>query len=60
MNNLKRIMDDVRVDVLIMAERTGYSKRTIYDWINGASIPGLYAARVAADFLNVTDKEIWP
>ena len=59
MNNLKRIMDEKKVDVLSMAERTGYSKRAIYDWINGASIPGLYAARVAADYLGVNDKEIW-
>ena len=60
MNNLKKIMKAKGVSPFAAAVDTGYSISAIYRWGQDRGQPGLFAARVVADYLGVSDREIWP
>lgn len=59
MNNLKKIIEEKGVQVARMSRETGYRSPTIYHWISEHTIPNLYAARDIAQYLGVTDRDIW-
>ena len=60
MNNLKRIMKEKKVSPFALAVDTGYSVSSIYHISQNKNVPSLLKARDIAEYLGVTDKEIWP
>jgi len=60
MNNLKEIMKDKKISPFKMAIDTGYSVSSIYGFSQNRFVPNLLKARDIAEYLGVTDREIWP
>lgn len=57
MNHLADVMRRRRMTPDILAERTGISRRSIYNWLDGKPISSAYLARVAQG-LGVVPEEI--
>jgi len=58
-NNIKQTIDDKKLKIIDVLEKTGLSKSYLYDVMNGKCVPSLVIARKIADALGVDIKEIF-
>lgn len=53
-------MKDKKISPFALAVDTGYSISSIYSISQNRVAPNIFKARDIAEYLGVTDKEIWP
>ena len=58
-NNIKQTIDDKKLKIIDVLEKTGLSKSYLYDVMKGKCVPSLVIARKIADALGVDIKEIF-
>lgn len=56
--NIHQLRCDQNLNQKTLGERLGYSQRTISDWENGNTEPGIEAIRKIAAFFNVSYEEL--